>query len=71
MDCPECKGKLNGAGNSYTCSGCGTSWEISFTCEKCGSTPEVISSCGSVSFFCETCKTVKSRETMDKSFTKN
>lgn len=70
MDCPDCKEKLNGNGYNYNCPKCGAHWEITFTCEKCKSVPTMMSSCGSLSFFCENCKALKSREAMDKTFKK-
>ena len=70
MVCPECNGELNGGGNNYTCTNCGTRWNIEFTCNVCKNKPTLLRSCGSASFFCETCKVQKSREAMDKEFTK-
>jgi hypothetical protein len=70
MECPECKGRLNGAGNSYTCAECGLNWQVDFACDVCHETPEMDSHCGSVSFFCKSCKKLKSRETMEKTFTR-
>ncbi len=69
MKCPECTGQLEGKGSHYTCSGCGKKWKITFTCEVCGNLPKVASGCGAISFFCETCNTLKSRESMNKEFT--
>jgi len=68
MVCPDCNGTLKGAGNLYSCSECGSRWEVSFKCEVCTNTATIMSSCGSVSFFCETCKKLKSRESMNKEF---
>ncbi len=70
MKCPECQGDLTGNGNKYVCKECDTIWNIDFTCEKCGEKPSLLSSCGSASFFCDTCKVMKSRESMNKKFTK-
>jgi hypothetical protein len=70
MECPDCKGTLKGGGYSYSCESCGKSWKVDFVCETCYNTPELIDSCGSSTFFCKTCKRVKSRESMDKSLTR-
>ncbi len=71
MNCPECKGILDGRGSHYHCPDCGQSWKVTFTCENCGELPKVAASCGAVSFFCERCGTLKSRESMNKEFTKD
>lgn len=68
MLCPECKQELRGAAHSYSCPGCKIDWHVDFHCEICASEVKKLSSCGSVSFFCEQCKRLKSRESMDKRF---
>jgi zinc-ribbons len=68
MLCPDCNHEIKGAGNNYSCANCAVKWKVSFSCEVCGSVPKQSSSCGSVSFFCEKCKKLKSRELMDKEF---
>ncbi len=70
MNCPDCQGELKGNGNKYQCQECETLWQIDFTCDVCGSTPSLLSSCGSVSFFCDSCKSMKSRSSMEKKYTK-
>ena len=70
MNCPECQGKLEGGGNSYTCTQCGIDWHVDFACEVCHEKPEQESHCGAVSFFCRSCKKLKSRETMEKTFSR-
>ena len=71
MLCPECNHEISGKGSHYTCGGCGQKWKITFSCEVCGNLPTIIPSCGAVSFFCESCKSVKSRESMNKEFVKD
>lgn len=70
MKCPECEGELNGRGSHYTCSACGQKWKATFRCEVCGELPQVAASCGAVSFFCDKCNSLKSREAMNKEFVK-
>ncbi len=70
MECPECKGKLDGGGNSYACKSCGVEWQVDFSCEICHGKPEMESHCGAVTFFCQSCRKLKSRESMDKTFTR-
>ncbi len=70
MTCPECEGTLTGNGSHYRCESCEAKWKVTFTCEVCKNLPSVAASCGAVSFFCETCNTLKSRESMDKDFVK-
>ncbi len=70
MNCPECSGDLEGKGSHYTCSSCKTRWKVTFTCEVCKNLPSVLAGCGAVSFFCDTCNSLKSRESMDKDFVK-
>ncbi|MDC7224837.1 MAG: zinc-ribbon domain-containing protein [Spirochaetales bacterium] len=69
MKCPECQGELNGAGHDYECTNCHKEWKVDFLCEECHNPPEELKSCGSVSFFCQSCKKLKSREAMEKRFT--
>ena len=71
MKCPECDSILEGRGSHYTCSGCSQKWRITFTCEICGELPTVAASCGAVSFFCDKCNSLKSRESMKKDFKKD
>lgn len=71
MLCPSCNEKIDGRGSHYTCSGCGAKWKVTFSCEVCGNLPAVAASCGAVSFFCETCNSLKSRESMNKDFAKD
>ena len=68
MKCPDCGGNLAGRGSRYQCESCGAKWKVRFTCEVCKNPPKVAASCGAVSFFCETCNKLKSRESMDKDF---
>lgn len=69
MQCPTCKEELAGRKYRYQCKACGDEFKVEFECEVCGGTPEVLAGCGSVSFYCSTCRTVKSRESMNKRFT--
>lgn len=71
MKCPGCDGELKGSGSHYKCTDCGQKWRITFRCEVCGELPKVAAGCGSVSFFCDTCNNLKSRESMDKEFVKD
>ncbi|MDC7225237.1 MAG: zinc-ribbon domain-containing protein [Spirochaetales bacterium] len=71
MQCPECSGELQGRSSRYTCKNCGAKWKVTFRCEQCGELPKVAASCGAVSFFCDTCNSLKSRESMDKEFVKD
>ena len=71
MLCPNCNQQIEGSGSHYKCSSCGQKWKITFKCEVCGELPTVMASCGAVSFFCETCSSLKSRESMDKEFVKD
>ncbi|HAK46874.1 MAG TPA: hypothetical protein DCO79_13275 [Spirochaeta sp.] len=71
MLCPICNEKLEGRGSHYTCGSCGQKWKVTFTCEVCGNLPTVTASCGAVSFFCEPCSSLKSRESMHKEFVKD
>jgi len=70
LNCPSCRGDLEGRKQDYTCRGCGARWAASFTCDVCGNVPEVIEGCGSVSFFCPGCRTLKSRDAMNVSYTR-
>ncbi len=71
MICPECSSELEGRGSHYKCGSCGQKWIVTFTCEVCGELPQVLASCGAVSFFCNTCNSLKSRESMNKEFVKD
>lgn len=68
MECPHCRAELNGAGNSYRCPSCKREWEVRFRCDVCGEVPKLLAGCGSASFFCENCKSLKSRRSMEKEF---
>lgn len=68
MKCPMCENDMNGRGTNYYCGECSQKYTVEFLCEKCGNTPEEISSCGSVSYFCNTCNELKSRTTMNKEY---
>jgi len=69
MKCPKCDADLKGSGSRYTCPECRVDYVVRFTCRKCGSEPEELAACGSVGFFCPTCKELRSRTAMDKEFT--
>ena len=70
MNCPDCGEKLYGKGSSYRCMACDTKWEVEFSCEICGEEPENVGCCGTVSFFCKKCKSLKSRESMNRKFSR-
>lgn len=66
MECPVCVRDMDGRGTNYYCKECDQKYTVEFSCEKCGNQPEEISSCGSVSYFCQLCKELKSRKSMNK-----
>jgi len=65
MNCPDCSGTLEGQGLKRTCPECKRIFEMEYHCEVCGEAPEKIASCGSVSWFCNSCNELKSRSSMD------
>ena len=68
MECPQCGSNLTGRKYKYHCESCGARYEVEFTCEVCGDVPELLAGCGSVSFYCSRCRTVKSRSSMKKNY---
>ncbi|MDF1567224.1 MAG: zinc-ribbon domain-containing protein [Spirochaetaceae bacterium] len=68
MNCPKCQTEMKGIGSRYNCPACHTEYQVKFTCRVCGSEPEEISSCGSVGYFCPSCRELRSRTSMDKDY---
>ncbi len=70
INCPDCGNDMSGLGTTYSCNACESRFDIDFTCQECGSVPEEINSCGSVGYFCNKCKALRSRTSMNKVFNK-
>lgn len=66
--CPDCGREMKGLGALFTCHDCDVKYEISFTCRDCGAVPEEMNACGSTGYFCNSCKALRSRTSMNKEF---
>ena len=65
--CPNCGESIekNGQTGKYYCKTCEKTYGKRANCNVCGNELELLSACGAEQFFCNTCKELKSRKTLD------
>lgn len=65
--CPKCQNALEWRGH-YHCASCQLDYEKIGTCPDCDAQLEKLQACGATNYFCNSCKQLKSKSTIDFEF---